>query len=99
MASVMLFAFNPLQANANAEPLPKAAVATPFAVKTAEIEELIQRLDEIHEMDKTNLKIAEKKELRKEVRSIRSELNERGGGLYISVGAAIIIIILLIILL
>jgi len=42
----------------------------------------------------------EKKELRKEVRSIKSELNELSdGGIYLSAGAVIILIILLIILL
>ncbi len=99
MAALMLFAFTPIQARAVAEPAPTSAVATPIAVKTAETEELLLRLDEIHEMDKSDLNFAEKKNLRKEVKTIKSELKERGGGIYLSVGAAIIIIILLIILL
>ena len=52
MAALMLFAFTPIQARAVAEPAPTSAVATPIAVKTAETEELLLRLDEIHEMDK-----------------------------------------------
>ena len=50
-------------------------------------------------MDKTALKSAEKRELRKEVRSIKKEISNLGGGVYISVGAIIIILLLLIILL
>lgn len=99
MAAMMLFAFNPLQARTVAEPLPKTAEAMPIAVKTAESEELLLRLDEIHEMDKSDLNFSDKKVLRKEVRSIKSELKQRGGGVYLSVGAAIIIVILLIVLL
>ncbi|MCX6300735.1 MAG: hypothetical protein NTW82_00995 [Bacteroidia bacterium] len=45
------------------------------------------------------LKSSEKKNLRKEVRSINHKLKAIGGGVYISAGAAIIIILLLIILL
>lgn len=95
MAALMLFAFTPLQAKTS----PTSAVASPIAVKTAETEEILLRLDEIKEMDKSTLKFGEKKELRKEVRAIKSELKERQNGVYLSVGAAIIIIILLIILL
>jgi hypothetical protein len=99
MASVMLLGITPLQANAVAEPATAPAVATPIIAKTAETEELLLRLDEINEMDKSDLNFAEKKNLRKEVKSIKSELKERGDGVYISLGAALIIIILLIILL
>jgi hypothetical protein len=60
---------------------------------------LLVRLDEIKTMDKSNLCGAEKKSLRKEVRTIRQQLSTIGGGIYISAGALIIIIILLIILL
>jgi hypothetical protein len=95
MAALMLFAFTPMQAKAT----PTSTVSAPIAVKTAETEEILLRLDEINEMDKSNLNFGEKKDLRKEVRSIKKELKERQGGIYLSVGAAIIIIILLIILL
>lgn len=95
MAALMLFAFTPMQA----KPAPASAVATPIAVKTAETEEILLRLDEINEMDRSTLNFTEKMNLRKEVRTIKSELKEREGGIYLSVGAAIIILILLIVLL
>ena len=59
---------------------------------------LLARLNEIDNMDKSDLKISEKKELRKEVRSIKHKLKELGGGIYISAGAAIIILLLLLLL-
>lgn len=59
---------------------------------------LILRLEEIKQIDKTKLQPSEK-ELRKEVRTIKSQLKEIDGGVYISVGALILILILLIVLL
>lgn len=60
---------------------------------------LIDRLNEIKAMDKSNMTRAEKKALRREVKSIKKELATAGGGVYLSVGAIIIIILLLILIL
>ena len=98
MAALMLFAFIPIQLQADNEPLP-AAENSAMNIELAETEELLMRLDEIKEMDKSVLLLSEKRELRKEVRSINKELKQRGPGIYISAGAAIIIVLLLIILL
>jgi len=68
-------------------------------IPTAEAQALISRLDEINAMDKAPLTKTEKRELRKEVRTIKKELTESSGGIYLSVGAVIIIILLLILLL
>lgn len=65
----------------------------------AEVRTMLNRLDEIKAMDKSELSSSEKKELRKEVRTIKSELRASGNGVYFSVGAIIIIILLLILLL
>lgn len=61
--------------------------------------ELIARLNEIDALDKENLKSSEKRQLRKEVRTIKHKLMANGGGVYVSVGALILVLILLIILL
>ncbi len=98
MAALMLFAFIPVQLQADNEPLP-AAESSAMNVELAETEDLLMRLDVINEMDKSLLIYSEKRELRKEVRSINKELKQRDGGIYLSVGAAIIIIVLLILLL
>ena len=59
---------------------------------------LLKRLNEIKDMDKSNMSRAEKRELRKEVKSIKKALTTNGKGIYLSVGAIIIIILLLILL-
>nr|WP_315188111.1 hypothetical protein [uncultured Flavobacterium sp.] len=64
----------------------------------AEVKVLLNRLEEIKAMDKSELKSSERKELRKEVRKINAELRSTGNGIYISVGAIIIILLLIIIL-
>ncbi len=63
----------------------------------ARSQQLMNRLIEIRDMDKSNLTRVEKKELRKEVKEIKKEARNRG--IYLSVGAIIIIILLLILLL
>ena len=65
----------------------------------AEVKVMLNRLDEIKAMDKSELSSVEKKELRMEVRTIKKELKSSGNGVYLSVGAIIIIILLLILLL
>ncbi len=62
-------------------------------------QELLLRLKDIKDMDKSVLSRVDKKSLRKEVKESRKELRALKGGIYLSVGAIIIIILLLIILL
>ena len=72
-------------------------------VTSAETEASMVRLNEIKTMDKSELSSSEKKELRTETRAIKNDMkaNSRSssGGLYVSVGAAIIIVLLLVLLL
>lgn len=65
----------------------------------AEVKIMINRLEEIKAMDKSEMTKVEKKELRKEVREIKANLKSSNSGVYLSVGAIIIIILLLILLL
>ncbi len=61
---------------------------------------LIARVNEIKAMDKSNLSQSDRKGLRKELRSIKTQLKSvSGGGVYLSVGAIIIIILILILIL
>ncbi len=91
----MFLAVTPVFAN-TPEP-----VATSTAAKEvpAEVKVMLNRLDEIKKMDKSELSSSEKKSLRKEVRAIKTNLKASGNGVYLSVGAIIIIVLLLIILL
>ena len=106
MTICLLLAIQPIQLNA-ANSVAKPSLVLTKTSDSTEVSCLLIRLDEINKMDKSNLKASEKKILRNEVRSIKSQLeakdakavNGGGGGLYISAGALIIIILLLIILL
>ena len=60
---------------------------------------LMQRLEQIKAMDKSDMTRLEKKAIRKEVVEIKKEMKVVSGGVYLSVGAIIIVILLLILLL
>ncbi|MEP6951540.1 MAG: hypothetical protein ABI863_19775 [Ginsengibacter sp.] len=65
----------------------------------ARAQQLVTRLKEIRDMDKSSLTSSEKKALRKEVKEMKKEVRRNQNGIYLSVGAIIIIILLLILLL
>ncbi len=92
---LMLLTLVPMQLQAVRGPSP----ATTTIPESAEANALTTRLMEIKEMDKSQLSSTEKKQLRKEVRSIKSELKRTSNGVYLSLGAIIIIVLLLILLL
>ncbi|MEQ8703813.1 MAG: hypothetical protein RIC19_07825 [Phaeodactylibacter sp.] len=98
MAALVLLSFMPTPLRAVTE---NTSTSTPLnrPVESPEAEALLNRLAEIDAIDKSELSPTEKKELRKEVRSIKKELREIGNGVYLSVGAIIIIVLLLILLL
>jgi hypothetical protein len=101
MATVMSLVFIPLELSAKPRvtPPPMADPAPVTPAEATRANELLLRLDEIKNSDKSDMKASEKKELRNEVRSINSELKSIGNGVYISGAALIVIIILLIVLL
>jgi hypothetical protein len=84
---------------ANAQP---EQIAIDKVKETKQVNSLLNQLYELRSTDKTALTRTERKELRKELRVKKAQLQQEGrrryGGVYIS-GTAIIIIILLIILL
>lgn len=98
MAISLSLTLLPLQSSASTTTAP-SGVVVPKPAESAEAKTLELRLNEINAMDKSNLKSAEKKNLRKEVKSINHKMRDIGGGVYLSVGAIILILILLIVLL
>ncbi len=88
-------------------PQTHAAINSPLSKKevvlteaqTLRLNQINARLVQIQNMDKSALSSQEKKVLRKEVRAMKAEARESGGGIYLSIGAVILIIVLLIILL
>jgi hypothetical protein len=67
-------------------------------INLAETSVLMQRIEFIKDMDKSNLTSSEKSELRTEVKAIHNELKQRGPYLYISAGALILILVLVLLL-
>jgi hypothetical protein len=98
MVTFLSLTFIPLQSSAATIADP-SSIVEPKPADAAEAKTLLLRLDEIKATDMSKLKSSEKKNLRKEVRSINHKLKTISGGVYISAGAAILIILLLIILL
>jgi hypothetical protein len=93
--ALLMLAFAPSQSEASA-PSPAQTQTT----QSAEVRFLSARLAEIKAMDMSKMSSLEKKQLRKEVRTIKGNKKTVGnGGIYLSVGAVIIIVLLLIILL
>lgn len=65
----------------------------------AQLEKIKTRVEEIREMDKSQLTREQKRELRKELKEMKNQAKALSGGVYLSVGAIIIIILLLILIL
>lgn len=63
-----------------------------------EVSRLTKRVEEIRDMDKSNLTVTEKRELRKELRTTKENVRKDGGYIYVSAGTVILIIILVILL-
>jgi len=101
IATVLSLTILPVQSFAATKEEPSSLVVTkpPEPAESAEAKVLITRLDEIKAMDMSAMKSTEKKELRKEVRSIKRELKDISGGIYVSAGVLIVVLILLIVLL
>ena len=95
MIMMVALSITPMFANA---PEPTTVSNTTKEMPT-EVKVMLNRLEEIKEMDKSELTSSERKSLRKEVRGIKANLKASGNGVYLSIGAIIIIVLLLIILL
>lgn len=69
------------------------------AEQKAQLDRIVNRVEEIRKMDKSNLTRAEKKALRKELREMKEQARGLDQKVYLSVGAIIIIVLLLILIL
>lgn len=91
---ILLFTVTPLVSiHATETDPPKTVTELP-----ADVRVMINRIEEIKEMDKSEMSRAEKRALRKEARALKAEVRSTGNGLYISAGAVIVILLLIIIL-
>lgn len=97
---LMVFALSAPTTFGNNAKSKKQAVSDKIENKLSaeEVNRLTKRVEEIREMDKSNLSVTEKRELRKESREAKENVRREGGYIYIS-AATVVIIILLVILL
>jgi hypothetical protein len=91
-AFMLMLASPSLMANEKAKP----EMTTNQKVR---FEEISRRVEDIKNMDKSELSRQERKDLRSELLNMKKEAKAMSGGVYLSVGAIIIIILLLILLL
>lgn len=63
-----------------------------------EITTLTKRAEEIRDMDKTNMTVTEKRELRKELKATKETIKRDGGYVYIGGGTLLLILIIILLL-
>lgn len=93
VTAILLMSVLPTQIYAGT---PSTAKAVSINIDEAKAEVMLKRLNEIKDMDMSNMSRPEKKALRKEVKEIQKVMGNGNGGVFISLGALIIIILLLI---
>ena len=93
VVSLSIFPNKALAFEKNLTPIERTSTEIPVEVKN-----MLNRLEDIKNMDKSNLRPSERKELRKEVRDIKKKIRKSGNGIYISSGAIILILLILLIL-
>jgi hypothetical protein len=87
-------------------PDPKSEPESPAVTAIAEnnlsedeINILIARVEEIRDMDKSNLTATERRDLRRELKAIKEDVRRQGGYIYIGAGTLLVILILVLLLL
>jgi hypothetical protein len=61
-----------------------------------EMSRLTKRVEEIRDMDKTEMTVKEKRELRKELKGIKENVKRDGGYVYIGTGTLLLIILIIV---
>ena len=99
---VMIFTLSATMAFAGNKNLKSEKSAVPAKTENTlsaeEMSRLTKRVEEIRSMDKTNMTVKEKSELRKELREIKKNVKRSNGTIVIG-GTSLLLIIILIILL
>ncbi|GET34488.1 hypothetical protein PbJCM13498_33510 [Prolixibacter bellariivorans] len=101
---VMIFTLSASMAFGNSTNLKSDSEKSAVPAKTEnklsaeEISRLTKRVEEIRSMDKTNMTVKEKREMRKELKEIKKNVKRSGGTIVIG-GVSLLLIIIIIILL
>jgi hypothetical protein len=78
---------------------PIAPAKTENKLSEEEIASLTKRVEEIRDMDKTELTAKERRDLRKELRAIKEDVRRQGGYVYVGGGTLLVVLILVLLLL
>lgn len=97
IALLMIFSLGASTAFASKSDLKSAPAATENKLSAEEVSRLTSRVEEIRKMDKSDMTVSEKRELRKESKSIKANVRKDGEVIYIG-GTTLLLIILIIIL-
>lgn len=81
----------------NSELKSNAPVATENKLSTEELSQMRNRVEEIRTMDKSEMTVSEKRELRKESKGIKENVRKSGEVIYIG-GSTLLLIIIIILL-
>ncbi|HEY3390728.1 MAG TPA: DUF6272 family protein [Prolixibacteraceae bacterium] len=73
-----------------------AVVKTENKLSAEDVARLTKRVEEIRSMDKSEMTVTEKRELRKEVKGIKENVRKNGEVIYISGGTLLLIILIII---
>jgi hypothetical protein len=96
IALMMIFTLGATTAFASKTDLKSnAPVATENKLSAEEVSRLNNRVEEIRKMDKSDMTVSEKRELRKESKSIKENVRKNGEVIYISGGTLLLIIIII----
>lgn len=71
-------------------------VKTENKLTADEVAVMTARVEEIRDMDKTNMTSMEKRELKKELKAIKENVRKDGGVIYISAGTVLLIVLIII---
>jgi biopolymer transport protein ExbD len=75
-----------------------ATASTENTLSAEDVKILNLRVEEIRDMDKSDLTMLEKRELKNELKTIKKDLRNSNGAIYIGTGTLLLIIILIILL-
>jgi len=97
IALMMIFTLGATTTFASKDLKSTAPVATENKLSTEEVSRLNNRVEEIRKMDKSDMTLTEKRELRKESKSIKENVRKNGEVIYIG-GSTLLLIIIIILL-
>lgn len=96
IAIMMIFTLGATTFAAKNDSKSTTPVATENKLSTEELSQMKNRVEEIRNMDKSEMTVSEKRELRKESKGIKENVRKSGEVIYISGGTLLLIILIII---